>query len=75
MAKHTYQVIVEKTGTGYSAYAPDLPVCVATGKTKEETLQNMKEAIQFHIEGLKLSGQPIPKPSPINWQVKRRLGL
>jgi predicted RNase H-like HicB family nuclease len=60
--KYSYQVILEKTGTGYSAYAPDLPGCVTTGNEKGETLQQMKEAMEFHIEGLKLRGLPIPKP-------------
>jgi predicted RNase H-like HicB family nuclease len=58
-----YLIVVEKTETGYSAYSPDLPGCATTGATREETEQNMKEAIEFHLEGLKLEGQPIPKPS------------
>jgi predicted RNase H-like HicB family nuclease len=57
-----YLVIYEKTGTGYSAYIPDLPGCVATGKTKKQVEKNIYEAIKFHIEGLKLEGLPIPKP-------------
>ncbi len=60
--KYSYKVILEKTATGYSAYAPDLPGCVATGKDAKETSQTMKEAMQFHIEGLRLEGLPIPKP-------------
>jgi predicted RNase H-like HicB family nuclease len=60
--KYAYPVIVEKAGTGFSAYAPDLPGCVATGKDKKQTLEKMKEAMQFHIEGLRLSGLPVPKP-------------
>ena len=58
-----YLVIIEKTGTGYSAYSPDLPGCVATGTTREETENEMKDAIEFHIEGLRLSGYEVPKPS------------
>lgn len=58
-----FLIIVEKTQTGYSSYSPDLPGCVATGKTREEVELNMKEAIQFHIEGLKEEGYPIPEPS------------
>jgi len=60
-----YLIIIEKTGTGYSAYSPDLPGCVATGKTREETENEMKEAIEFHIEGLRLNGDEVPKPSSL----------
>ncbi|MEZ5198484.1 MAG: type II toxin-antitoxin system HicB family antitoxin [Bacteroidales bacterium] len=55
-----YLVIFEETNTGYSAYVPDLPGCIATGKTKDETEKNIYEAIQFHLEGLK-RGKTIPR--------------
>lgn len=58
-----YLVIFEKAETGYGAYVPDLPGCVATAPTKEEVEQLIFEGIQFHIEGLELEGLPIPKPS------------
>ena len=58
-----YLIIIEKTETGYSAYSPDLLGCVATGSTQEETERNMREAIDFHLEGLKLEGLEIPQPS------------
>ncbi len=58
-----YLIVVEKTETGFSAYSPDLLGCVATGATEEETEANMKEAIAFHVEGLKEEGFPIPQPS------------
>jgi len=58
-----YLFIIEKTDTGYSAYSPDLPGCVATGTTREETEREMKEAIEFHIEGLRLNGDDVPAPS------------
>lgn len=58
-----YLVIIEKANDNYSAYSPDLPGCVATGITIERTLIRMKEAIQFHIEGLKTEGLAIPEPS------------
>ena len=48
-----YLIIIEKSDTGYSAYSPDLPGCVSTGSTPDETEQNMREAIEFHIDGLK----------------------
>ncbi len=57
-----YLIVVEKTGTGYSAYSPDIDGCVATGSTKDEVEKNMKEAIEFHLEGLKLEEQEIPRP-------------
>jgi len=57
---YKYTIVIEKTSSNYSAYCPDLPGCVATGKTVEETVRNMKEAIEFHIEGLKAEGQDIP---------------
>ena len=51
-----YLIVIEQTDGGYSVYSPDLPGCVSTGKTREETECNMREAIQFHIDGLKLEG-------------------
>jgi len=60
-----YLIIIEKTGTGYSAYSPDLPGCVATGETREETESEMKDAIEFRIEGLRLNGDEVPKPSSL----------
>ncbi len=58
-----YLIVIEKTSTGYSAYSPDLPGCVSTGKTREEIEQNMREAIEFHLEGLREEGYKIPEPS------------
>jgi predicted RNase H-like HicB family nuclease len=57
-----YLIIIEETSTGYSAYSPDLPGCVATGRTREEVEREMHEAIEFHIEGLRLAGENIPPP-------------
>lgn len=62
-AKAKYLIILERTGTGYSAYSPDVPGCMATGGTRAETEQNMQEAIQFHLEGLALEGYPLPEPT------------
>ena len=56
-------IVVEKSETGYSAYSPDLPGCVSTGKTKEECTANMREAIEFHLEGMKEEGLPLPHPT------------
>ena len=58
-----YLVVVERTSTGFSAYPPDLPGCISTGRTREEVEANMREAIELHIEGLRLEGYPVPEPS------------
>ena len=57
-----YLIIIEETDTGYSAYSPDLPGCVSTGQTPEETESNMHEAIEFHLEGMREEGLEIPPP-------------
>lgn len=57
-----YAIVIEKAASNYSAYVPDLPGCVATGKTVEETEQQIREAIEFHLEGLREDGLPIPTP-------------
>lgn len=58
-----YVVVFEKAGDNYSAYAPDLPGCVACGDTIAETEQLMREAIILYIEALREEGQPVPEPS------------
>lgn len=58
-----YLIVIEPTQTGFSAYSPDLPGCVATGKTEEEVEREMREAMAFHVEGLRLEGYPIPEPT------------
>jgi predicted RNase H-like HicB family nuclease len=62
---YRFLVVIEKANGNYSAYSPDLPGCVATGKTKSETERRMHEAIQFHIQGLKEEGMPIPQTKAI----------
>lgn len=57
-----YLVVVEKSENGYGAYVPDLPGCVAASKTRADVVALIQEAVQFHIEGLKDSGEPIPLP-------------
>jgi predicted RNase H-like HicB family nuclease len=57
-----FLVIIEKAEGNYSAYSPDLPGCVATGKTKDQAAKNMHLAIEMHLEGLREDGLPIPKP-------------
>ncbi len=57
---YRFLIIVEKAENNYSAYSPDLPGCVATGDTREETERNMYEAIQMHVQGLLEDGLPVP---------------
>ena len=57
-----YLIIIEKTETGYSAYSPDLEGCIATGSTREEVEKTMKEAIEFHLDGLREEGYEVPAP-------------
>ncbi|MBI4903607.1 MAG: type II toxin-antitoxin system HicB family antitoxin [Acidobacteria bacterium] len=59
-----YTVFFEKTSAGYSAHVPDLPGCVAAAATLEETRQLMREAIEFHIEGMLMNGEVVPPPTP-----------
>lgn len=56
-----YVILIEKTTTGFSAYSPDLPGCVAAGESRAEVERNMHEAIEFHLEGMAEDGLPIPE--------------
>ena len=58
-----YAVIIEKSDTGFGAYVPDLPGCVAVGETEEEVRELIREALEFHIDGLREDGQPVPSPA------------
>ncbi|HET9261501.1 MAG TPA: type II toxin-antitoxin system HicB family antitoxin [Vicinamibacterales bacterium] len=58
-----YLVVVEEGQSSFGAYVPDLPGCVAAGETREEALALIRDAIEFHIEGLREAGQSIPRPS------------
>jgi predicted RNase H-like HicB family nuclease len=62
-ALHGYPVVLERSLTGFGAYAPDLPGCVATGATIAETLERMGHAIAAHLEGMRQDREPIPEPS------------
>jgi predicted RNase H-like HicB family nuclease len=57
-----YVVVIEQGPTSFGAYVPDLPGCVAVGDTREEVTQLIHEAIEFHLDGLKADGHPIPQP-------------
>ena len=63
MARMRYMVVVERGETSWGAHAPDLPGCVAVGETREDVLRLIREAIEFHIDGLKQDGLPVPPPS------------
>ena len=58
-----YAVVIEKAEGNYSAYVPDLPGCIATGSTVQEVESEIREAIAFHIEGMREDGTPIPEPT------------
>jgi predicted RNase H-like HicB family nuclease len=58
-----YLIVIEQTTTGFSAYSPDVPGCVATGSTRDEAEREIKIAIAFHLEGLKTEGMAVPQPS------------
>ena len=60
-----YAIVIEKAVSNYAAYVPELPGCVATGKSAEETEQLLREAIALHLEGLEEDGLPIPEPSSV----------
>jgi predicted RNase H-like HicB family nuclease len=57
-----YLIVIEPTASGFSAYSPDLPGFISTGKTEDEVQSNMHEAIEFHLEGLRIEGYPVPTP-------------
>ncbi len=58
-----YLVVVEKSENGFGAYVPDLPGCVAAAESRKEVVTLIQEAIEFHIEGLRRSGDPVPQPT------------
>ena len=60
-----YAIVIEKANSNYSAYVPDLPGCVATAATIREVEDDIREAIRFHIDGLKEDGIPVPAPTSI----------
>ncbi|MDE0134136.1 MAG: type II toxin-antitoxin system HicB family antitoxin [Acidimicrobiaceae bacterium] len=63
MSTVTYTAIIEPTGTGFSAYVPDVPGCIATGSSYEETVQQMQEALACHLEWMREDGDDIPAPT------------
>ena len=65
-----YTVFIEPTETGFSAYVPDLPGCIAAAATLSETRQLIKEAMEFHIEGMRINGEAVPEPTRLVEQVE-----
>lgn len=61
-----FLILIEPTATGFSAHVPDLPGCIAAGETREETIQLMREAVAFHLEGMRLHGESIPQPTALS---------
>jgi predicted RNase H-like HicB family nuclease len=57
-----YAIVLEKSKKNYAAYVPDVPGCIATGTTAAETVEQMRSALQFHLEGMQEDGEPIPDP-------------
>jgi predicted RNase H-like HicB family nuclease len=65
-----YAVVIEKSETGFGAYVPDLPGCVAAGESREETTRLIKEAIEFHLEGMREDGVSVPEPTSVTEYVE-----
>jgi predicted RNase H-like HicB family nuclease len=66
-----YLLIIEKGVNNYSAYSPDVSGCAATGKSVEETLENMREALEFHFEGMVENGEEISAPRSLNYYIEK----
>ena len=63
MIEMKYLVVVEKSQSGYGAYVPDLPGCIAAAESRDEVVRLIRDAMQFHVDGLMEAGDPVPKPS------------
>ncbi len=66
-----YVIVLERSETGYAAFSPDVLGCVATGKTVEETLGEMRSALAFHLEGLAETGEPIPEGKGLDYHLRQ----
>ena len=60
--KMRYTIVIERAPANYAAYVPDLPGCVATGETREDTVREIRQAIRYHIDSLREHGEPVPEP-------------
>ena len=70
MMKSKFLIVIEKGGSNYSAYSPDVPGCVASGASVEETLANIRSALEFHLEGMAEHGDPLPVPQTLSFYVQ-----
>lgn len=68
--KAKFLVVIERGPSNYSAYLPDLPGCIATGRSVEETLEEMRSAVDFHLEGMAENGESIPSPRSLGAYVQ-----
>jgi predicted RNase H-like HicB family nuclease len=65
-----YIIVIEPSATGYGAFSPDVPGCVATGRTVEQTLAEMRAALAFHFEGMAEAGETLPEPKGLEYYVR-----
>ena len=73
MSRMRYAIVIEKAAANYSAYVPDLPGCVSTGRTIDEVKRNIQEAIEFHIQGLIEDGDPVPQATTVSDYIDARV--
>jgi predicted RNase H-like HicB family nuclease len=73
MMRMRYAIVIEKAAGNYSAYVPDLPGCVTTGRTIDEVKRNMQEAVELHLEGMRADGEPVPEPTTVSDYVEARV--
>ena len=73
MSAMRYAIVIEKGPSNYSAYVPDLPGCVSTGRTVDDVKRNIREAIEFHIQGMIEDGDPVPPPTSVTDYVDARV--
>ena len=65
-----YAVVIERASNNYAAYVPDLPGCISTGATREETERNIRDAIELHLDGMREDGLPIPEPRTVAVEIE-----
>jgi predicted RNase H-like HicB family nuclease len=68
-----YAIVIEKADGNYSAYVPDLPGCISTGATIDEVKENIRQAIELHLQGLREDGNPIPQPTTVSDYVETKV--
>jgi predicted RNase H-like HicB family nuclease len=73
MTSMRYAIVIEKGDGNFSAYVPDLPGCVSTGETLDEVKENIRDAIEFHLQGLREDGETIPQPTTVSDYVETKV--